>query len=232
MYRIQAFNGDPHPGNYLFMDDGRIAFLDYGLVKYFDDADIAEFEVLIRSMLVGDAARFRSTLEAGDLLRAGAPFSDSEVYDWFSHYYDIVMHPGSHTITSEYASSMVRYNFDARSNAMLKWANIPARLRPDPANQPRPLRHPRTPERNVRLSLRRRRTLAMDQRRPLNPPRSPRNHLARHQIVPSHPELSPKTQAPACEIGDRTELSPKTQGGTCEIGDTSTGWAAIANAKG
>ena len=27
------FNADPHPGNYLFQDDGRIAFLDYGCVQ-------------------------------------------------------------------------------------------------------------------------------------------------------------------------------------------------------
>jgi predicted unusual protein kinase regulating ubiquinone biosynthesis (AarF/ABC1/UbiB family) len=27
------FNGDPHPGNYLFLDDGRVAFLDFGCVR-------------------------------------------------------------------------------------------------------------------------------------------------------------------------------------------------------
>lgn len=27
------FSGDPHPGNYIFLDDGRICFLDFGLVK-------------------------------------------------------------------------------------------------------------------------------------------------------------------------------------------------------
>ena len=31
-----AFNGDPHPGNYLFRPDGRVTFLDFGLVKRFD----------------------------------------------------------------------------------------------------------------------------------------------------------------------------------------------------
>ena len=30
-----VFNGDPHPGNYLFDDDGRVTFLDFGCVKYF-----------------------------------------------------------------------------------------------------------------------------------------------------------------------------------------------------
>jgi predicted unusual protein kinase regulating ubiquinone biosynthesis (AarF/ABC1/UbiB family) len=33
IHRLGVFNGDPHPGNYRFLSDGRIAFLDFGLVK-------------------------------------------------------------------------------------------------------------------------------------------------------------------------------------------------------
>ena len=33
LYRLHAFNGDPHPGNYLFRPGGRVTFLDFGLVK-------------------------------------------------------------------------------------------------------------------------------------------------------------------------------------------------------
>ena len=29
------FNADPHPGNYLFLEDGRVAFLDFGCVQHF-----------------------------------------------------------------------------------------------------------------------------------------------------------------------------------------------------
>ena len=35
LYRLAAFNGDPHPGNYLFHPGGRVTFLDFGLVKHF-----------------------------------------------------------------------------------------------------------------------------------------------------------------------------------------------------
>src|SRR5690606_5639526 len=35
LYRLHAFNGDPHPGNYLFRTGGRVTFLDFGLVKRF-----------------------------------------------------------------------------------------------------------------------------------------------------------------------------------------------------
>jgi predicted unusual protein kinase regulating ubiquinone biosynthesis (AarF/ABC1/UbiB family) len=39
LYEIGAFNGDPHPGNYLFHRGGRVTFLDFGLVKHFSTAD-------------------------------------------------------------------------------------------------------------------------------------------------------------------------------------------------
>jgi predicted unusual protein kinase regulating ubiquinone biosynthesis (AarF/ABC1/UbiB family) len=49
-----VFNGDPHPGNYLFLDDGRVAFLDFGCVKRFDPDFIANFQVLNRAYLRGE----------------------------------------------------------------------------------------------------------------------------------------------------------------------------------
>ncbi len=36
LYRHHQFSGDPHPGNFLLLDDGRVAFLDFGLFKRMD----------------------------------------------------------------------------------------------------------------------------------------------------------------------------------------------------
>jgi predicted unusual protein kinase regulating ubiquinone biosynthesis (AarF/ABC1/UbiB family) len=33
LYRLHQFSGDPHPGNSLLLEDGRMAFLDFGLYK-------------------------------------------------------------------------------------------------------------------------------------------------------------------------------------------------------
>jgi predicted unusual protein kinase regulating ubiquinone biosynthesis (AarF/ABC1/UbiB family) len=41
MYRHHQFSGDPHPGNYKLMSDGRLAFLDFGLFKRMDAEDVA-----------------------------------------------------------------------------------------------------------------------------------------------------------------------------------------------
>ena len=33
LYRFGQFSGDPHPGNFLLLRDGRVAFLDFGMTK-------------------------------------------------------------------------------------------------------------------------------------------------------------------------------------------------------
>ena len=40
IYHLQHFNADAHPGNYLLMADGRVAFLDFGMTKKLDPEQI------------------------------------------------------------------------------------------------------------------------------------------------------------------------------------------------
>ena len=52
LYRLRLFNGDPHPGNYLFQPGGRVTFLDFGLVTPFGDAELVYLRALIESMVL------------------------------------------------------------------------------------------------------------------------------------------------------------------------------------
>ena len=55
MYRHRQFSGDPHPGNFLLLDDGRVAFLDFGLFKVMPP-DLIELELACqRAGAEGDA---------------------------------------------------------------------------------------------------------------------------------------------------------------------------------
>jgi len=45
MYRFLQFSGDPHPGNFLVMPDGRVCFLDFGLFKTIDQR-VADVELM------------------------------------------------------------------------------------------------------------------------------------------------------------------------------------------
>jgi len=54
LYRHRQFSGDPHPGNFLLLDDGRMAFLDFGLFKRMSD-EAVDFELTCqRAYIDGD----------------------------------------------------------------------------------------------------------------------------------------------------------------------------------
>ncbi|MBX5470141.1 MAG: AarF/ABC1/UbiB kinase family protein [Thermoleophilaceae bacterium] len=55
MYHLQHFNADVHPGNYLLMEDGRVAFLDFGMTKQLDDEQI-ELEIAAIEAVLNDHA--------------------------------------------------------------------------------------------------------------------------------------------------------------------------------
>lgn len=113
IYRLAAFNGDPHPGNYIFHGEGRITFLDFGLVKHFSEDDTNLFESLITNMVVSrDDAAFRRTIEDAGLLKPGQPFSDASIGEYFSYFYDFVSADQEFTFDEEYSAAGVRAIFE------------------------------------------------------------------------------------------------------------------------
>jgi predicted unusual protein kinase regulating ubiquinone biosynthesis (AarF/ABC1/UbiB family) len=128
LYRLKAFNGDPHPGNYLFHPGGKVTFLDFGLVKHFSDTELDDFGEMIRHMVIEhDPAAFRASVERIGLLPPGLPVTDDEVADYLGHFYDFVRVDGTYTITPEYAAETVRRFFDTSGPyaTMQRAANVP-----------------------------------------------------------------------------------------------------------
>jgi predicted unusual protein kinase regulating ubiquinone biosynthesis (AarF/ABC1/UbiB family) len=64
LYRHGHFSGDPHPGNYKLMPDGRVAFLDFGMTKHLDRAHLDQERTAIRLGMDGDAAGLHAALAA------------------------------------------------------------------------------------------------------------------------------------------------------------------------
>src|SRR5437763_8313439 len=54
LYRHHQFSGDPHPGNSMLLDDGRMAFLDFGLFKRMPPGTV-DLEIAVgRAIIEGD----------------------------------------------------------------------------------------------------------------------------------------------------------------------------------
>jgi len=62
IYHLQHFNADPHPGNYLLMGDGRVAFLDFGMTKKLDREQILLEQRAFDAASRDDPEAFRAAL--------------------------------------------------------------------------------------------------------------------------------------------------------------------------
>ena len=125
LYGMHRFNGDPHPGNYLFHGGGRVTFLDFGLVKRFTDDEMSTFVAMVKAAAYDqDVPTFRRIVEEAGLLRAGAPADDEEIGEYFSQFYESVRDDKVVTWSSEYASRIVRHTFD-RTSPISQYATVP-----------------------------------------------------------------------------------------------------------
>jgi predicted unusual protein kinase regulating ubiquinone biosynthesis (AarF/ABC1/UbiB family) len=70
LYRDRIALGDPHPGNYLLGPDGRVCFLDFGLVRDVDAARVAAEREIAVAVRGRDAAALKAALVAGGYLPA------------------------------------------------------------------------------------------------------------------------------------------------------------------
>jgi predicted unusual protein kinase regulating ubiquinone biosynthesis (AarF/ABC1/UbiB family) len=125
LYEVHAFNGDPHPGNYLFHGNGRVTFLDFGLVKHFTDADLNPLMQMARRLCVDDDPEaFRTSLEQAGFIVPDAPLSTEVIVDHLAVFYEMIRESRTVTVSSDYASAVVRRFFDVRS-PVAAYASIP-----------------------------------------------------------------------------------------------------------
>jgi predicted unusual protein kinase regulating ubiquinone biosynthesis (AarF/ABC1/UbiB family) len=125
LYELSAFNGDPHPGNYLFEPGGRVTFLDYGLVKRFTKDELAPLVSMVRYLCVeNDPEAFRAAMERAGFLAKDAPIPTDQVVEHMAVFYDTVREKGPRTMTGGYAAAVARRFFDFGS-PLAAYAAIP-----------------------------------------------------------------------------------------------------------
>jgi predicted unusual protein kinase regulating ubiquinone biosynthesis (AarF/ABC1/UbiB family) len=125
LYEAHAFNGDPHPGNYLFGAGGRVTFLDFGLVKRFTAAEMRPLAAMAEHLCVDrDPEAFRRAMEEAGFLVRDAPVPTDVVVEHMAVFYDTVRDPGPRTMTGQYAAEVTRRFFDFRS-PLAAYAAIP-----------------------------------------------------------------------------------------------------------
>lgn len=108
-----TFNGDPHPGNYLFRE-GQVVFIDFGCVRFYTADFVERWRRLAYSILDDDRAIFPEALTACGLVKTPRGFDWDHQWDLMNYLYRPYKSARPFTYTSEY----VRESYDT-----LLWQN-------------------------------------------------------------------------------------------------------------
>ena len=84
VHRLGLFNGDPHPGNYRFLADGRVAFLDFGLVKRWTSGEWEMLVPCLDAILAADPPRLVDGDGGRELPAAGPRPGPAAVFAYVS----------------------------------------------------------------------------------------------------------------------------------------------------
>jgi predicted unusual protein kinase regulating ubiquinone biosynthesis (AarF/ABC1/UbiB family) len=109
--RFCLYNADPHPGNYLFHDDGSVSFLDFGCVKRLRREQVDMIVEIGRACMRGDVpGTWRACVEAG-YCRATDPVTPGEVYEFWRESWELWWAEQPFTVTPESATRWIEHKY-------------------------------------------------------------------------------------------------------------------------
>ncbi|MFT7582295.1 MAG: putative unusual protein kinase regulating ubiquinone biosynthesis (AarF/ABC1/UbiB family), partial [Myxococcota bacterium] len=115
MHLHSVFNGDPHPGNYLFHEDGGITFLDFGCVKRFEGTFLADVRALNRAIVDHDRDGFEMLIRRLKIILPGRKMDADFVWDFFQYHAEPFAEDRVFSFTPEYL---------ARAGDVMKLSNL------------------------------------------------------------------------------------------------------------
>ena len=105
LYRHGVFNADPHPGNLLFREDGRLTILDHGGVREFDPGTVAAIATLSRSVRDDDERAMRSALVALGAKDPGRGEAFAPTRALLRAFYAPLLEPGARRVSASMPAS-------------------------------------------------------------------------------------------------------------------------------
>ncbi len=108
MFVHLVYNGDPHPGNYLFHDDGGVTFIDFGCVKRFAPESMRDIKRFFRAIVEGDRATHEEYVHKIGLVRPGRPYDKEVMWETWRYHLEPYISE-TFTFTQEYVAKARHY---------------------------------------------------------------------------------------------------------------------------
>ncbi len=127
IHRHGVFNGDPHPGNYRFHQDGTVTFLDFGLVKRWSKGEFDRLAPILDAVLDDDIeGMVERAVEAG-FLPPDHGFEPAFVFEYVKAPYEAFL-VDRFTYTQDWTGKALQKVVDVsgRYGELIKKLNMPA----------------------------------------------------------------------------------------------------------
>lgn len=128
IYHLQHFNADPHPGNYLLMDDGRVAFLDFGMTKKLDREQIELEQRAVDAAVRDDPVELRDALHDLGFIKKPSTLDAEHLMDHVKVVGGWYMEDRETEVTPNLVMKMIEATHDPRSEYfdLMRRESIPA----------------------------------------------------------------------------------------------------------
>ncbi len=97
-----VYNADPHPGNYLFDPDGKVTFLDYGSVRWFEPEMIDAWKGVARVVMRGDRDGFVAAFSRLGFVTSPSKFDWDHQWQAMRHLYTPFLQSNRFTFTADF----------------------------------------------------------------------------------------------------------------------------------
>jgi predicted unusual protein kinase regulating ubiquinone biosynthesis (AarF/ABC1/UbiB family) len=115
VHHTRRVSGDPHPGNYLLLDDGRVGFLDFGLMRVVDRAYIDREAAVAAAVEQGDAATVHALLTELGYLPEPASFDPEDLLAQIAAMGAWYLEPGERRFSPKWVAELIDSTTGPRS---------------------------------------------------------------------------------------------------------------------
>jgi predicted unusual protein kinase regulating ubiquinone biosynthesis (AarF/ABC1/UbiB family) len=114
--RCQLLHGDPHPGNFRLLEDGRLGVLDFGAVARLPNGTPEPLGRITRLVLDGDVAAVMAAMHRENFIRRGIEVNAAKVMDYLRPILEPLAQP-EFTFTREWMREQAARIGDPRNEA-------------------------------------------------------------------------------------------------------------------
>jgi hypothetical protein len=122
-----VFNGDPHPGNYRFHDDGTVTFFDFGLVKRWSEGEFERLIPILDHVLAQDVEGTVKEMERVGFIHPEHGLDPHHVFECVSAPYRAYFEE-EFTFTKRYTADALEALMDLNGpyGDVIRYLNMPA----------------------------------------------------------------------------------------------------------